>query len=216
MKNNLRSLTHFLLKSVGLFSLYSLRRSSALRDNGWFESFDEKTAVDSSGAPLPWFSYCAIDFIGKRINADMSVFEYGCGAGTRWWASRMKDVVACEHDFEWFQRVKQGLPSNVELICIDLEYGGAYSEKILDYSKRFDVIVIDGRDRANCAINSLPALKDDGIIVFDDSHRSQYSKAFNFLKDNGFHRIDFVGMGPGTIYNCSTAIFYRNDNIFKI
>ena len=41
--------------------------------------------------------------------------------------------------------------SNVELYHFDLQYGGEYSKKVSAYVRRFDIVVIDGRDRINCA-----------------------------------------------------------------
>ncbi len=157
-----------------------------------------------------------IDFIKNRIHKRMSVFEYGCGAGTLWWASRVKEVKACEHDFAWFKKIQAIAPTNVQLCHTNLEYDGEYSKKILDYRNRFDIVVIDGRDRVNCAINCIHALKEDGIIIFDDSDRPQYRKAFDFLTTNGFKRIEFQGMGPGLTIKFETSIFYRADNVFSI
>lgn len=216
MKSLLRTFAHFLLRITGLYSLYALRRSSALLEDGWFKSFSKSAPMGLNGEPLIWFSYPAIDFIKDRVHRDMCVFEYGCGAGTLWWASRVKEVTACEHDFAWFEKISNVAPTNVHLFHAKLEYGGEYSKKILDYSKCFDIIIIDGRDRVNCAINCIHALKENGVVVFDDTDRRQYSKAFDFLATSGFKRIDFKGMGPGLTMKFETSVFYRTDNVFGI
>jgi len=216
VKTPLRSLANILLRATGLYSLYALRRSGALLEDGWFKSFSEKSSVGLDGEPLIWISYPAIDFIKDRIHKQMSVFEYGCGTGTLWWASRVKEIMAVEHDFAWFQKIKTIAPTNVQLCHENLEYGGEYSKKILDYRKCFDIVIIDGRDRVNCAINCIDALKENGVIIFDDSDRRQYSKAFEFLASNGFKRIGFKGMGAGLTIKFETSIFYRTNNIFQI
>jgi hypothetical protein len=80
----------------------------------------------------------------------------------------------------------------------------------------FDIIVIDGRDRVNCAKNSLGALKEDGVIIWDNSERSKYAEGYAFLKDNGFKRIEFTGIGPVNSFAWSTTVFYRNKNCLAI
>lgn len=216
MKTFIRRILLAILARLDLISLYMLRTGSALSEDGWFRSFKEKASVDIHGAPIPWFTYPAFDFIRKRLSANMSVFEYGCGAGTLWWSTRVKDVVACEHDLEWYKKIAAESPVNVTIHRVDLVYGGEYSKVVTRYKSRFDIIVIDGRDRVNCAINCLSSLTAMGVIIFDDSDRKQYQDAYNFLVARGFKRIEFIGMGPGLIMKFETSIFYRAHNIFGI
>jgi hypothetical protein len=197
-------------------SLYVLRTSSALKEDGWFRSFDEKASVDLHGKPIPWFTYPAYDFLKKRLPADICVFEYGCGGGTLWWATKVKEVVACEHNLDWYKKISAESPANVKIHYSDLEYGGEYSKTITKYQNKFDVVVIDGRDRVNCAKNCLPSLTEKGVIIFDDSDRKQYQSGFDFLISHGFKRIEFAGMGPGLTFKFETSIFYRANNILEI
>ena len=127
--------------------------------------------VDAKGNPIPWLTYPAIEFLKKRIKKDFSVFEYGCGNSTLWWASRVKEVQSIEHDKEWYARIISKIPENVSISHIELEYGRNYSNKIKEFKNRFDIVVIDGRDRVNCAMNCLDALKSDGVIIWDNSDR---------------------------------------------
>jgi hypothetical protein len=68
----------------------------------------------------------------------MSIFEYGSGGSTTWWANLVSQVVSVEHDREWFQKLIAKKPANVELIQIDLIYGGEYSKKIGYYKNQFE------------------------------------------------------------------------------
>src|SRR5258705_13025296 len=122
-----------ILGRLNLLSLYALRTDSALSDDGWFKSFKGKTSVDLQGNPIPWLTYPAFEFLKKRVSEDMSVFEYGCGSGTIWWSTHVKDVVACEHDLEWYKRVSSESPVNVTIHHVDLVYGGEYSKVIARY-----------------------------------------------------------------------------------
>lgn len=146
----------------------------------------------------------------------MVVFEFGSGNSTLWWGKKVSKVISYEHDLSWYQSFKNRLPSNVEYHHCELAYGEEYSKAILDYNNAFDIIIIDGRDRVNCAKNSLGALKDHGVIIWDNSDRESYEEGYSFLIQNDFKRLDFEGHGPINSYGWSTSIFYRNNNCLGI
>jgi tRNA A58 N-methylase Trm61 len=146
----------------------------------------------------------------------MVVFEYGSGSSTLWWAKRVFRVVSFEHDHAWYNKLLKLIPENVEYVYCEMTPNGDYSRGVKKYSNMFDIIVIDGRDRVNCAKNSLGALKEDGVIIWDNSERSKYAEGYAFLKDNGFKRIEFTGIGPVNSFAWSTTVFYRNKNCLAI
>lgn len=37
----------------------------------------------------------------------MIVIEYGCDNSTLWWANRVKHVISCEHDRQWYEEMKK-------------------------------------------------------------------------------------------------------------
>lgn len=198
-----------------VFMLYSLRYHSFLSELGWFESWRQRKAVDKTGAPLPWFTYSAIMFLARRIKASIDVFEFGSGQSTLWWAHRVRSVCSSEHDRDWCERIKPKLPSNAEVHFH--EVGMEYVNSVLDMGRKFDVIVIDGRERVKCITTCLPALKDDGVIILDNSERPEYQGGISFLKDNGFRVIEFDGPGAVTENLWRTSIFYRPmRNVFDI
>jgi hypothetical protein len=179
---------------------------------GWFDSVATGRPVDADRQPLPWYTYPCLSFMGERIDGEMRVFEYGSGNSTLWWSQRVASVVACEHDKPWFDEIGTQLPENVDYRYCELEYGGEYGRLISGFVAEFDCVVIDGRDRVNCARHSLGALKPGGVIVWDNSDRACYQEGFDFLRDNGFRRIDFWGLGPINAYPWCTSIFYRDGN----
>ena len=203
------------LQRLGLRSLLALRRGGALVQDGWFRSFDEGKPVDADGHPLPWLTYGSIEFLSSRIHRDMSVFEYGCGWGTLWWAERMTRVVACEHDPAWYQKMKPQMPSSVTLIHEPL-HGGAYARVASRWPGTFDIIVIDGRDRVRCALHSVKALQPSGVFVWDNTDRYRYADGLSALAERGFRRIDFVGLVPGSTAKTQTSILYRAENVLGI
>jgi hypothetical protein len=205
-----------LLELVDLYSLYSLKKQGPLYEDGWFRSNREHASIDANGEPLPWITYPAIEFIKRRVGSGMSVFEYGSGGSTRWWAKLVANVVSVEHDREWFSSLTTIELSNVELFQIDLIYGGDYSKKVAAYRNHFDIVVIDGRDRVNCIKNCLGALKESGVIILDNSDRNQYAEGVDYLFKHAFRKIEFVGFCPIVNIKSETSIFYRSTNVFGI
>ena len=187
-----------------------------LHEIGWFKSVEEQLPVDRDGNCLPWFTYPVISFLNEKIQSDMTVFEYGSGNSTFWWSEKVLSVVSYEHDFEWYSSLKERVPANVKYRHCDFESGGEYSKAILEYNDRFNIVVIDGRDRVNCAKNSLGALRENGLIIWDNSDREKYQEGYSYLMQNGFRRLDFEGLGPINAYKWCTSIFYRSNNCFGI
>ena len=188
-----------------------------LQDEGWTKSAIERMPIDREGKEIPWYTYSSIKFIKNRIDGKFKVFEYGSGNSTIWYSRRVKKVVSVEHDKAWFCSVKNKLPKelNINYVFKDLD-SKEYERYILNFQKEFDIIILDGRNRVNCCMNCLDALKEDGIVIWDNSDRTKYSDGFDFLTSNGFRRIDFWGMGPIVPFATCTSLFYRSANCFKI
>jgi tRNA A58 N-methylase Trm61 len=148
----------------------------------------------------------------------MDIFEYGSGYSTLFYSQLVKHVVSVEYDKEWYEKIREMAGRNVQLIYQAMEYDGEYCRLINQQNRKFDVIVVDGRDRVRCAINSCRSLSENGVIIFDDSMREKYSDGIKFLLDNGFRKIDFVGLKPASkeLGPAQTSIFYRPGNCLGI
>ncbi len=102
------------------------------------------------------------------------------------------------------------------MIFTALEKGGEYSKKATLLGEKFDIIIVDGRDRVNCCKNSIDALTANGVLVLDDSEREIYQEARQFLIAKGFKELPFTGISPGLFYNKATSVFYKADNCLAI
>lgn len=187
-----------------------------LENIGWFDSYIKQLPVNRHSKPIPWYTYSAIYFLEKNIASHLCIFEYGSGNSTLWWADRVSSVLSVEHNMPWFDYMKVRIPTNIDYRYCELIDGGEYCKTISKFNKQFDIIIIDGRDRNNCAKYAIKAIKDDGVIVWDNSDRSAYIEGFQFLSKNGFKRIDFHGNGPINNHDWSTSIFYRHANCLHI
>lgn len=187
-----------------------------LKRNGWLKSAEKRLPMNGQGEVVPWYTYSFIHFLEGRVSDSWEVFEYGSGNSTLWWAKHAGRVVATEHNEEWYTYIKDKLPENVTYKHIPLEYGGDYGKEVLNYKEAFDVIVVDGRDRNNCAINAVNALKKDGVLIWDNSDRTAYDEGKAFLREQGFKELEFWGHGPVSATDWCTTLFYRPDNCFGI
>ena len=192
-------------------------KSGYLVEIGWWNSWIKKKPIDINGNPLPWVTYSFIDFIDERLNKEMSIFEFGSGNSSFYYSSKVEFVDTVEHDEEWYNKLQLILPSNVNLIFKKLEYGGDYSKSALISKNKYDIIIIDGRDRVNSLLNSVPALSESGVLILDDSEREQYKFGIDKILKEGFKKLDFWGIAPGVIYgNKCTSIYYKSKNILNI
>ena len=83
---------------------------------GWLKSWWRGRPVDTAGKPLPWLTYPAIDFLSQFDFSDATVFEWGSGFSTLWWAERCKQIVTVESSAKWIAYIQPMLPASVELI----------------------------------------------------------------------------------------------------
>lgn len=210
----IKTLGQIVLKNLGLYGAYSLLRKGPLLEDGWFRSFDEGVPVDASGAPLPFLNYPVISFLAGRARPDMRVFEYGSGFSTLWWASRVAEVVACEHNAAWHERISAQAPGNASIVHVPLDAG--YSSYAARFPGRFDILVIDGRNRVECARNSLECLTPTGVVIWDDIQREKYREGSCLLLSRGFKRLDFEGLVPSLNERGYTAVFYRPGNCLSL
>jgi hypothetical protein len=185
-------------------------------ESGWINAFLQRRPVDRENNPLPWFTYPAIEFLEERLRPDMTLFEYGGGNSTLYFAKRLKQVTTVEHNPQWFRHLDESKPDNVRLVFCELEYAGAYCRAAPDQAERFDIIVVDGRDRVNCAQAAISALNERGVILFDDFERERYQPAAAFLAEQGFRQLNFWGFKPGFFDRRDTAVFYRANNVFGL
>jgi len=183
---------------------------------GYIESSKTNKPCRKDGSPVPWMNYHVIQFLEERLTGELSLFEFGSGNSTNFYAALVKDVISIETDKQWYEHVHKTMPSNVNLMLFDSDNGERYCEIASRQNHKFDVIVVDANDRADCLMQAPAALTDKGVIILDDSHRDQYAQAIGFLANQGFRKLDFEGIKPGSIRGYRTTVFYRADNCLSI
>lgn len=129
---------------------------------------------------LPWWNVQATREVAEYLAAHPGarVFEYGSGASTAWLARRSGEVISVEHDAAWHAIIQPLVITRGNVTVMQRELAGtAYVDAIGEAGGLFDLVVIDGRRRADCLRSALPFLKPGGIVLFDDTNRRRYRAA---------------------------------------
>ena len=167
---------------------------------------------------IPWFSYAAIDYLNTYLQTNMSVFEFGSGGSTIFFARRTKHVSAVENEAAWFNRVSQRLKDksiqNVEMRLRQFDVKNPENFEHSAYlnalsGATFDVIVVDGAEewvqvRPICFQHAEQRVKPGGIIIVDDSWRYTNLRANNKAKR---HQV-FQSVGPCRPGVTSTDLYF--------
>ena len=174
-----------------------------------------KTPLDLE---IPWFSYAAIDFLEGYVQPHMSVFEYGSGGSTIFFARRAQRVFSVEDNPKWFEWVSRRLEekglTNATLKLCEFDFknpagfeDSAYLQAMPE--ETFDIIVIDGSEewtkvRPICFAKAEARLKPGGIIVVDDSWRYPALRENHHAKEVKV----FQSVGPCRPGVTSTDVFF--------
>ncbi len=200
------------VKALGL--VYS--RRSMLRQLGYVESSKSKRPCRRDGTPLPWMNYHVIQFLEERLHRDLSLFEYGSGTSTSFYAARVGNVVSVETDPAWFDEVRQSMPPNVELVLVEPTPAEAYAELAARQGRKFDVVIVDALHRTECLVHAPEALTDRGVVILDDCDPESHKPGIERLTTLGFRAFHFEGLKPGSIKAYRTTLFYRDHNCLNV
>lgn len=161
--------------------------------------------MDGQGQPVPWITFPALDYLSQLDFSQANVLEYGGGQSSLWWSARANTVTTVEAREQWAQMIRDKAPENLRLIG-PVE-GPAYVETPLKDERTFDVLVIDGLLRPECAKAALPFLAAHGLLILDNS--DWYAPLCACLRSQGMMQVDFHGFGPVNSYTWCTSIFTR-------
>lgn len=125
---------------------------------------------------LPWLTYDAVSWLDSYLSKEMTVFEWGGGSSTIYFAKRVKLVISVEHDWEWYKSTSKFLTDRFlrkKTECIykpPRKFGrnekGTYTTNQPKYSEytfaqycqttnqypndSFDLVLVDGEARNDC------------------------------------------------------------------
>ena len=172
-------------------------------DYGHFITARRRSCVDRNGNPIPWYTYPAIEYLIQLDYTDKTVFEYGSGNSTLFWAERARKVVSVEDNHHWYSRIGKEIGKNIDLRLISDR--DEYIRAIGSCDEKFWVIVIDGSHRYECAKQAITRLKPGGMIILDNS--DWFTETAALLRHADLIEIDMSGFGPINAYTWTTSLF---------
>ncbi|MCX7049579.1 MAG: SAM-dependent methyltransferase [Candidatus Sumerlaeota bacterium] len=179
-------------------------------DYGHLGTIQKSECRDAQNNPLPWYTYPAIEFLDKLNLSDKTIFEYGSGFSTLYWAKRAKSVITIEDDKVWFDKISPQVPPNTAIHLItDMDRYAAAPRQTPGPGGKYDVIVIDGKERYSCAQVAVSCVNDDGFIILDNA--DWFPNTVNFLSNAGMIRVDMIGLGPINAYTWNTMFFLKRN-----
>jgi precorrin-6B methylase 2 len=178
-------------------------------DYGHFRSTFKNAAIDKKNNPIPWYTYPAIEYLKQLNFSQKTVFEYGSGNSSLFWASISKSVISIEDNEGWYGKVSKN--NNCKNLTIHLiRDEELYLQHILSYQEDFDVIIIDGNfSRFKCAQIAIKKLRKGGLIILDNA--DWWVKTAEFLRVSDLIEVDMTGFSPINGYTLTTSFFFHRE-----
>ena len=184
----------------GLIEVWDL----IIEAQGWRKAQLANECLNAQGEPIPWYSYPAIEYLSKIDWTGASVFEYGSGNSSLWWASRSKSLTSVETDGAWYERTASHLPRNARII-----HEPDPQKYVETLQVAHDVIAIDGLThnygRLRCAERALKVMPPHGVIIVDNA--DSLPRSTELLRSHGLIEIDFAGVYPLNTEAAITSLF---------
>ena len=149
----------------------------------------------------PMMRYRELNIIRELIAEvkPKKVLEWGSGYSTLYWHRLLPEDstwLAVEHNKLWVDKLTELNDNpNVIIKCVEPENpdwtdkyrDGAYSDlsEYINYPKtheQFDLIIIDGRGRKDCAAAAKDLITEKGIVILHDANREWYHEPLNDFK----------------------------------
>ena len=211
-----RKLLDTFFPQIGFYRALIKDERSYLVVSGWKEGLKRGYPSKPNGSPIPWMNFPVISFLEDRLQKDFTVFEYGSGYSTLFYAERVKFIRTIEYNKDWYKLIKERLPANAEIHFVEKDVDGEYCRSINSTDEKYDVVVIDGRDRVNCLKQAVKKLTERGVLLLDDSQREKYEEGLKFAIKNGYSTLKFEGISSQAINLVSTTIIYKSGNCLNI
>ena len=191
-------------------------KRSYLYTTAWMQSLAEGKPIDNSQNAIPWMNFNIVELLDQRLNKNLNLFEFGSGYSTYFYADRVRCVTSLEYDSHLYQLLKPQVAENVKLIFQQEDIDGDYCRVIVKQQQKFDVVVVDGRDRVNCIKQSFASLSEQGVILLDDSQRERYQEGIELAEAEGFRVLHMSGLKATGGRAHRTTILYRDGNCLGI
>lgn len=142
----------------------------------------------------PWMVPAFVEWIEPRLTKEMTVWEFGSGNSTLWFARRVKQISTVEHHKLWADALRPIRSKNTAHWFIPANVEDHYPF-IHPSTLSPDILIVDGMQRDACIQNALPQLKPNTLIILDNSE-SEAIASQELLHQQGWNRLDFEDVYP--------------------
>ena len=131
-------------------------------------------------------------YLKSRIERDHSILEYGSGYSTIHLSRKNYKIHSIEHNLSWFVKINNNIKkfnkAKVHYVPAIVVHEGLINKRISFNSyiefpktlnKKFNIVIIDGRERVKCAKAIINLLHDDHKIFIHDWNRKKYHKVLS-------------------------------------
>ena len=149
---------------------------------------------------------------GLRID----VLEWGSGGSTVYFTQFLKNKgiaytwTSIEYSKVWYEKISSILKDdkNVSIVLFDVGNTNVKQPDIpmneyvvypSTIGKKYDVILVDGRKRRRCLLETSKMLKPGGVVLLHDARRTYYHSAFSAYPDS--RMILWTGLWQGKMEN---------------
>lgn len=159
----------------------------------------------------PWLTEAAIEFLESYLSSDMHVLEFGAGASSIWLVSRCWRLTTIEHDIKWLNVAAAGITVEWRSVLHELPY---YSVCDTRQDDTYDLVLVDGRNRVDCAAAALRLIKPGGILMVDNTERRHYDPIREMCKAwNVTHSTQRQPDSEGFTYEGWSTTWWRKPNV---
>lgn len=160
---------------------------------------------------LPFMTNDEIVDLVSYITRDTEMLEIGGGNSTVFLSKYVKKLVTIEHDSEWSKIIQNNMKNSLvdwTLHVVEPNWPQSHPfqpaeegqfDNYVNFitslnNEQFDVILIDGRDRVRCSVESIPKLKKEGVLLVHDFwNRKKYhvlleNKELELIEDSNSYR----------------------------
>jgi predicted O-methyltransferase YrrM len=166
--------------------------------------------------PLPWITDGANDFLLDKMKSGeiKSVLEFGSGASTIFISEYVDRIVSIEHDEGWYNTIKE-IKEDRNLNSLECRLEPRPYHKVCEEYKndKFDLVLIDGRDRVLCCKSSANLVRAGGYMMLDNDERSQYKEVHDILskwEKNTFNQVGRDYTGWSAPHPWATTVWKNN------
>ena len=160
-----------------------------------------RNKIQIKGLPRPWFNYSAIQFLDTIEFQNKKIFEWGAGNSTRYFKARGAIIESVEHNKNWASSLSK--ETNTQVFFMDTQEN--YTEQLVKLNKHFDVVIIDGEFREDCAEIFIQYIQkfSPSLLIFDNSDWYPKSTA-KLLSNLSYIPIFINGFAPLVTYETQT------------